>query len=104
MVFQLNLLEKSYFIARKSVPAMVRPASSDFLKALLVRICQFLSNLFIMTAKSVNPSFVPCGTPPLTCFHGDRDELMRTAWIRLVKKDRTQEKQSLIDIKGFELI
>ena len=34
MVFQLNLLEKAYFIAKKSGPAMVRPASSDFWKAL----------------------------------------------------------------------
>ena len=36
IVFQLNLflLEKAYFIARKSGPAMVRPASSEFLKAL----------------------------------------------------------------------
>ena len=34
MVFQLHLLEKAYFIANKSGPAMVRPASSDFWKAL----------------------------------------------------------------------
>ena len=33
MVFQQNLLEKAYFIAKKSGPAMVRPASSDFWKA-----------------------------------------------------------------------
>ena len=36
MVFQQNLLEKAYFIAKKSGPAMVRPASSDFWKAPLV--------------------------------------------------------------------
>ena len=30
MVFQLNLLGKAYFIARKSGLAMVRPASFDF--------------------------------------------------------------------------
>ena len=34
MVFQLNLLEKAFFITRKSGPAVVRPASSDFWKAL----------------------------------------------------------------------
>ena len=34
IVFQLNLFEKAYFIARKSGPAMVRPASSEFWKAL----------------------------------------------------------------------
>ena len=32
MVFQQNLLEKAYFIAKMSDPAMVRPASSDFWK------------------------------------------------------------------------
>ena len=30
---QQNLLEKAYFIAKMSGPAMVRPASSDFWKA-----------------------------------------------------------------------
>ena len=34
IVFQLNLLEKAYFIARKSGPDMVWPASSEFWKAL----------------------------------------------------------------------
>ena len=34
MVFQLNLLGKAYFIARKSGQAMVQPASFDFWKAL----------------------------------------------------------------------
>ena len=33
MVFQQNLLEKAYFIARMSGLAMVGPASSDFWKA-----------------------------------------------------------------------
>ena len=33
MVFQQNLLEKAYFIAKMSGPTMVRPASSDFWKA-----------------------------------------------------------------------
>ena len=32
MVFPQNLLEKAYFIAKMSGPAMVRPASSDFWK------------------------------------------------------------------------
>ena len=51
MVFQQNLLEKAYFIAKMSVPAMVRPASSDFWKAplerntpgIVVRMCKILS-------------------------------------------------------------
>ena len=34
IVFQLNLKKKAYFIARKSGPAMVRPASSELWKAL----------------------------------------------------------------------
>ena len=34
MVFQQNLLEKAHFIAKMSGPTMVRPASSDFWKAL----------------------------------------------------------------------
>ena len=54
-------------------------------------ICQFLSNLIIMTAKSVRPSFVPCGTPPLTCFHDNNDDPMRTACTKLVRKERTQK-------------
>ena len=33
MVFQQNLLEKAYFIAKMSGPTMVRPGSSDFWKA-----------------------------------------------------------------------
>ena len=33
MVFQQNLLEKAYFVAKMSGPAMVRPASSHFWKA-----------------------------------------------------------------------
>ena len=33
MVFQQNLLEKAYFIAKMSGLTMVRPASSDFWKA-----------------------------------------------------------------------
>ena len=33
MVFQQNLIEKAYFIAKMSGPTMVRPASSDFWKA-----------------------------------------------------------------------
>ena len=33
MVFQQNLLQKTYFIAKMSGLAMVRPASSDFWKA-----------------------------------------------------------------------
>ena len=33
MVFQQNLLEKAYFTAKMSGPAMVRPASFDFSKA-----------------------------------------------------------------------
>ena len=37
MVFQQNLLEKAYFIAKMSGPAMVRPAISDFCKAPLVK-------------------------------------------------------------------
>ena len=37
MVFQQNLLEKAYFIAKVSGPAMIRPASSDFWKAPLVK-------------------------------------------------------------------
>ena len=36
MVFQQNLLEKAYFIAKMSGPAMVWLASSDFWKAPLV--------------------------------------------------------------------
>ena len=40
MVFQQNLLKKAYFIAKKSGPAMVRPASSDFWKAPLETVCQ----------------------------------------------------------------
>ena len=32
MVFQQNLLEKAYFIAKMSCPAMVRLASFDFWK------------------------------------------------------------------------
>ena len=32
MVFQQNLIEKAYFIAKMSGPTMVRPASSDFWK------------------------------------------------------------------------
>ena len=36
MVFQQKLLGKSYFIVKMTAPAMVRPASSDFWKALLV--------------------------------------------------------------------
>ena len=32
MFFQQNLLEKAYFIARMSGPAVVLPASSDFWK------------------------------------------------------------------------
>ena len=32
MVFQQNLLEKAYFIAKMSGPAMVRLASFDFWK------------------------------------------------------------------------
>ena len=43
MVFQQTLLEKAYFIAEMSGPAIVRPASSDFWKAPLVR---FLSSNF----------------------------------------------------------
>ena len=37
MVFQQNVLEKAYFIAKISGPAMVRPASSDFWEAPLVK-------------------------------------------------------------------
>ena len=37
MVFQQNLLEKAYFIAKVSGPAMIRPVSSDFWKAALVK-------------------------------------------------------------------
>ena len=33
MVFQQNLLEKAYFIAKMSGLTIVRPASSDFWKA-----------------------------------------------------------------------
>ena len=33
MVFQQNLLEKAYFIAKMSGPTIVRPVSSDFWKA-----------------------------------------------------------------------
>ena len=33
MVFQQNLIEKAYFIAKMSCPTMVWPASSDFWKA-----------------------------------------------------------------------
>ena len=33
MVFQQNLIEKAYFIAKMSGPTMVRPASSDKWKA-----------------------------------------------------------------------
>ena len=36
VVVQQNLLEKAYFIARMSGPAMVRLASSDFWKTPLV--------------------------------------------------------------------
>ena len=32
MFFQQNLLERAYFIARMSGPAVVLPASSDFWK------------------------------------------------------------------------
>ena len=37
MVFQQSLLEKAFFIAKMSGPAMVRPASSDFWKAPLIQ-------------------------------------------------------------------
>ena len=37
MVFQQNLLEKAYFIAKVSGPAMIQPVSSDFWKAALVK-------------------------------------------------------------------
>ena len=37
MVFQQNVLEKDCFIAKMSCPAMVRPTSSDFWKAPLVK-------------------------------------------------------------------
>ena len=37
MVFQQNLLEKAYFIAKVSGPAMIWPVSSDFWKAALVK-------------------------------------------------------------------
>ena len=53
-----------------------------------VRMCQLMNSLFTMTVKSVNPSFVPCGMPPLTCFHDDREEPTRTACVRLVRKER----------------
>ena len=36
MVFQQKLLGKSYFTVKMTAPAMVRQASSDFWKALLV--------------------------------------------------------------------
>ena len=61
----------------------------------------FMSSLLTMTAKSVHdPSFVPCGTPPLTCFHDDSEEPMGTACVRLVK-ERIQKKQNLIDVKNL---
>ena len=37
MVFQQNLLEKAYFIAKVSGPAMILPVSSYFWKAPLVK-------------------------------------------------------------------
>ena len=37
MVFQQNLLEKTYFIAKMSGPAMVLPASFDVWKARSVK-------------------------------------------------------------------
>ena len=54
MVFQLNLLEKAYFIAKiESGPAKVRPASSDFWKAPLVLV-HFNLAIFRKIAKFVN--------------------------------------------------
>ena len=44
MVFQQNLLERAYFIAKMSDPAMVLPASSDFWKAPLFLIHVKLKN------------------------------------------------------------
>lgn len=43
IVFHQKLLEKAYFIFKMTGPAMVRPANSDLLKALLVTfdICNF---------------------------------------------------------------
>ena len=47
-----------------------------------LRMCQYLSSLFAMTAKNVyNISLVPCGTPPLTCFFVGKEEPTRKACV-----------------------
>ena len=54
MVFQENLLEKTYFIAKMSGLAVVRPASFDFLKAPQVHV-HFVNgqNLHVFLAPSI---------------------------------------------------
>jgi len=58
MVFQQNLLEKAYFIAKMSCPAMVRPASSDFWKTPFVCFqttwLRFSDKLTTLTAPLAN--------------------------------------------------
>ena len=58
LIFQQKLLEKAYFIAKMSGPAMVQPASSDIWKAPLVSLSTAIA-LHLM--RTVYSSIFLCG-------------------------------------------
>ena len=52
----------------------------------LMRRCQWYRNLFVITAKTITPSFAPWSTPPFRVCQSDRVALILTACYRLVRK------------------
>ena len=52
----------------------------------LMRRCQWHRNLFVITAKTITPSFAPWSTPPFRVCQSDRVPPILTACYRLVRK------------------
>ena len=51
-----------------------------------MRRCQWHRNLFVITAKTITPSFAPWSTPPFRVCQSDRVPPILTACYRLVRK------------------
>ena len=80
MVFQQNLLEKTYFIAKMSGLTMVRPASSDFWKAPLENVCFH----WPLRSTLANEIFA-CVADALNLLYNALDECVRRLQRRLMK-------------------
>ena len=52
----------------------------------LVRRFQSSNKSLVIMLKRITPKLVPCGIPPLRCFHSDKTQSILTACVRSVRK------------------